>query len=114
MLTGTSSHVHTKPSELFQIQRLSHCTVRRVAVVGRIKASVNDSSVLFFVPSCILHSLMNVWRRETSHIAAEVHLTKGGKVVDIFSNLLGLGLGPVTDQKKRPAQPEGRSRTGKY
>ena len=43
----------------------------------------------------------------TSQIAAEIRFTKRGKVVDIFSNLLGLGLGPVTDQKKKACPARG-------
>ena len=41
-------------------------------------------------------------------------ITKYMRRKDIFGKILGLGLGLITGQKKRPAQPEGRSRTGKY
>ena len=67
MSAGTS-RVHTKLSELFQTQRLSRRTKRPVAVVDGIKASVNESSVLFHVLSCIAWWMCG---GRTSYIVAE-------------------------------------------
>ena len=55
------------------------------------------------------------WRVERHSVTGESRENYWNRLqIDIFKNLLGLGLGLITGQKKGPAQPEGRSRTGKY
>ena len=61
-------------------------------------------------------SLVVRWKAEVSRSVTSGNQKNYpiGHKMNIFGNLLGLGLGLITGQKKRPAQPEGRSRTGKY
>ena len=81
---------------------------RPAAIVSGIKAGQTD------VPSSVpqLHSSMNVWRREHRTLRRKSHFTKSRREMDIFGNLLGLGLGPITGQKKGLPSPRAEAGQG--